>query len=104
MSNESKDDEKSESSSEMKIKHREEPVRSQNLYQDQEEVGQTQSEPDPNVVMDHVQLARRVQRQPPMRTQNFEGEKREGDKDVDAEVDVIGKPDSESAPTGVSYS
>lgn len=80
-------------------------VHSKNLYEDQEEVGQTQAEPDPNVIMDHVQLARRAQRQPPTaattrRKPKFEEQQR----DQEDDVDVIDKPDPDNPPTGVSYS
>lgn len=82
---------------------------SQNLYEDQEEEGETEpDERDPNVLMDHVQLARRVPRHPQIRSQNLEGKQSEESVEVRGgrdEGDVIDKPEAgKTDPHGVSYS
>jgi len=76
------------------------------LYEDQEEVGRTESEVgdrDSTVLMDHVQLARRVPRQASMMAQNSKRTERQ--EVEDEEGSVIDKPEAgKSDPHGVSYS
>jgi len=78
---------------------------SQNHYEDMEPIHLSEPEQgnqsdDPNIVMDHVQMARRIQKQP--REQNLHANQSGGDTEGNSVVD---KPESGStAPSGVSYS